>query len=71
MLNDSLEDKQLRLQQFLASINLNVDYPDYSSYDYWNRRYLAEKGKSYDWYIQNTNLNILGCKLMKVYDLFY
>lgn len=49
MHNDSLEDKQLRLQQFLSSINLNIDYPDYSSYDYWNRRYLSEKGKSYDW----------------------
>ena len=30
---------------------LPTEYPDYSSLDYWNARYLDERGQTYDWYL--------------------
>jgi hypothetical protein len=49
MQHEGLEEKQIQLNEYFQSLNLNVQIPDYSSPDYWNRRYEVEKGKSYEW----------------------
>lgn len=46
---DDEKDKQFK--QFLMSLGLPTEYPNYSSNDYWNNRYLAEKGESTEWFL--------------------
>jgi len=41
--------KEEAFRQMLQKMNLPLDYPDYASPEYWNKRYLSEKGQSFDW----------------------
>jgi len=37
------------LGKLLKELNLPIEYPDYSSLDYWNSRYARSLGKSFEW----------------------
>jgi len=41
--------KEEALREMLYQMNIPSDYPDYSSPDYWNKRYSNEKGQTYEW----------------------
>jgi len=43
------DTKEGQLKSFLQKIDANFDFPDYSKFDYWNKRYLNEKGKPFEW----------------------
>ena len=54
---DDEKDKQFK--QFLMSLGLPTEYPNYSSSDYWNNRYLVEKGESTEWFFVLKNINFI------------
>ncbi len=47
--NKTVFAKEEAFRQMLQKMNLPPEYPDYASPDYWNKRYLSEKGQAFDW----------------------
>ena len=41
--------KELAFREMLYKMNVLPEYPDYSSSDYWNKRYTNERGQSNEW----------------------
>lgn len=45
----ALATKEQAFRELLHQMNIGYDYPDYSNRDYWNNRYLDEKGQANEW----------------------
>ena len=45
------DEKDRQFKQFLMSLGLPTEYPNYHSSDYWNTRYGMEKGESTEWFV--------------------
>jgi len=45
----SLYTKEQAFREMLLQMNMSNEYPDYSSADYWNKRYQNEKGQTHEW----------------------
>jgi hypothetical protein len=41
---------------YREELELPETFPDYSSLEYWDRRYTSEKNQSYDWLLQYTQI---------------
>ena len=48
-----------------GEIRLPKQYPNYSSVDYWNRRYQEEQGQTYEWLLQLDS--IVDLLISKIY----
>lgn len=48
-MDNSTISKELAFRDMLTKMSIQPEYPDYSSADYWNKRYTNERGQSHEW----------------------
>lgn len=47
--NSMDDEKDFAFKEILKEMGLPLEYPDYSSIDYWNHRYSNQRNESFEW----------------------
>eukprot|EP01017_Pseudomicrothorax_dubius_P014591 TRINITY_DN1701_c0_g1_i5.p2 TRINITY_DN1701_c0_g1~~TRINITY_DN1701_c0_g1_i5.p2 ORF type:complete len:128 (-),score=34.12 TRINITY_DN1701_c0_g1_i5:466-849(-) len=57
-----------KMQSLLKELKLPPEYPDYSTAEYWNRRYFDQSDAAYEWYVNYEELRLIIRRTLTMED---